>query len=147
MFELIAKCIDHPLGRIVLGLTAIVITSLFGSASVALIATLTHDWSIVALLGLAGLLGIIGGWARLLANAAALSRSRPLRWFVVGALGAGTLAAGTLLLGSVVGLSAWNPVSTFLLVLGVLLIAGTVVAFRHQGPNNSFKPKPLRGSA
>ncbi len=147
MFEFIANCIDHPLGRVGLGLIAIVITSLFGPASVALIATLTYDWSLVALLGLAGLLGIIGGWVRLLVNAAALSRRPLLRWFVVAALGAGTLAAGTLLLGSVVGLSAWNPVSSFLLVIGVLLLAGTVVAFRRQGPNNSFKPKPLRGSA
>jgi hypothetical protein len=66
-----------------------------------------------------------------------LRRARP-RWLLVILLGvAPGLAA--LILDTLLG--------TIAMICGVIVAAVTHVSCRRLGPNNSFKPKPLRGSA
>ena len=72
-----------------------------------------------------------------------------LRWWQVGLGGALIGLAAALVLPHTNGGFIWYKFATLSVPLGFLsgLAFWFVGVFRNLGPNNSFKPKPLRGSA
>jgi hypothetical protein len=145
LLKIAARIVDHPLSRILLGLFGILVAALFGIYVVVLLLVnpLEHPASFA--LGLAACLGLLGWWTRLFLRSASLMHRPRLRLLVSFCLVAGVGAATYGLFFMPRGTSGF-PMLTAMIAAGTLMLLGTLGA-SGPGPNNSFKPKPLRGSA
>ena len=135
--------IDRPWFKIVFGLlVAVPLTVLLGFLSymglagglVTMLATSSTNAGsvILALWGLAGFLGVAGGWMRLCIPSARFARSPRLRYVTVGFLTCGVIAGLAFIVPSIGGSPStyWVPVSIFggVVLIGLWLIWITVRA-------------------
>ena len=114
---------------------------LLGPLAVLLVAIGPREPALMAL-GLGGLAGLVGAGVRLWLGQRFFGVSRRARFLVIDslALGSGAALLAAFALPWHVYLATPMPIVA---VLGIVLLAGSI----RPGPNNSFKPKPLRGSA
>ena len=143
--KIAVSIVDHPLGRIVLGLFAAVVTALFGIFSFFLLISNPLQDPAAFATGLGAFLGLLGWWARVLVRPSALARRPRFRTALAGCLLVGTGAASYALLFTPSSTPAF-PLLWAMVGAGVLLFLGTI-AHSGPGPNNSSKPAPLRGAA
>ena len=136
----IARLIGHKPSRVILGVFALAVSIYFGPLCFAMLADpRDHFWFV---LGLGSTTGLFGWWARVLLSPAMIGRHPVLRIAVLAALTAGTAAAVyAFFYGSAQDI-AWRLFTACMVFAGVLMFLGTLA-----GPNKSFKPTPLRGSA
>ena len=143
--KIAASIVDHPLSRIALGLFGVVVTALFGLFSVILLMSNPFQEPATFATGLGACLGMVGWWVRLFVRPPTLARLTWLRLTLCVCLVAGIIAASHAL--PFVPIAAPGfPLLVATIAAGTLLLLGTL-GRSGPGPNNSFKPKPLRGSA
>jgi hypothetical protein len=119
----------------------IVACVLLGPLAALLVAVGPREPALMAL-GLGGLAGLVGTCVRLWLGPRFFHASRRSRFLVAIslALGSGAAILAAFALPLHVYLATLMPIVA---VLGIALLAGSI----RPGPNNSFKPNPLRGSA
>ena len=145
LLKIAAAVVDHPLARILLGLFGILVTSLFGLFAVALLLVDPLETPGSFAFGLAACLGLIGWWARLFVRSAFLVH-RPRIKVAISVFLLGGIGAASYGLAIIPWATAWFPLLASMAGAGILMLLGTVGS-SGSGPNNSFKPNPLRGSA
>ena len=143
MLNLIANFVDHPVARVTLSLAGLAVTILFGLFSAVLALSPETGW--LRVVGIGGLVGLAGWWGRVFLTLATLRKRPLLRWLVLVALAIGVVTTLYAML-AFPGADSWYIIMCAISFIGVLLFAGTL-APSQTGPNNSFKPNPLRGSA
>ena len=131
-------------GRLIRGAFVAVLVAacmLLGPLATLLIAVGPQEPALMAL-GLGGLAGLSGACVRLWLGPRFFHASRRSRFLVASslALGSGTAILAAFALPWHVYLATLMPIVA---VFGIVLLAGSI----RPGPNNSFKPNPLRGSA
>ena len=145
MLNIAARAVDHLAARAAFGILGLVVAGLFVLFGLDFLRVdpLTEPESFS--IGLCMLLGQTGLWARIVVRRSWLAVRPAVRRTVVVLLcigiaivlyGLAFMPKGPLAL----------PLLFALLASGVLMVLGTAGGSR-PGPNNSFKPKPLRGSA
>ena len=141
MLSKLASFVDHRLVRGALTAVLIVACVLLGPLSV-LAAAFGPREPILMALGLCGLAGLIGACARLWLGPRFFHASRWVKSFVPTflALGTGAAIAASFALPWHIYMATLMPLVG---LLGLVLLAGSI----RPGPNNSFKPTPLRGAA
>ena len=142
MLKLLANFVDHPLTRVAAALVGLVAIAFLALFCVAIAFTQKTNWMLVV--GAGGLVGLVGWWLRVFVSLPTLAAHPFLRWTVCGSLAIG-IAAITYTVLTWHDANVWRQFLCPIGLTGVLLFVGTLASW--QGPNNSFKPNPLRGSA
>jgi peptidoglycan/LPS O-acetylase OafA/YrhL len=143
LIGIIARFVDHPLARVTLALAGLVSLILFGPLSIAMLIWPDTGW--FRLIGLGSVLGLCGWCMRVFLTLPTLKRHVALRWSVSLLLAAGTSTAVSMMTffpGSV----EWYGIFGAMSLAGLIMLIGSLAAWQ-PGPNKSFKPNPLRGSA
>ena len=141
MLSKLANFVDHKFVRCVLTAVLMVASVLLAPVSLVAVAFGPKEPTLVAL-GLCGLAGLIGAYIRLGSGPRFFYASRWLKHSVLVFLSLGCVAA--------IGASFAIPWHIYMVtlmpligLLGLVVLAGSI----KPGPNNSFKPMPLRGTA
>ena len=142
MLKLLANFVDHPLTRVAASLIGLAAIAFLGLFSVAVALTPKTNWMLAV--GAGGLVGLVGWWLRVFVSLPTLAAHPLLRWTVCGSLAIGITAITYTVL-TWPDANAWRQFLCPIGLTGLLLFVGTLASW--QGPNNSFKPNPLRGSA
>jgi hypothetical protein len=144
LFKRIAIWIDRKACRAVFGAIAVLAAVLLGPFAVILIAIGPREpW--LFLFGVGGVVGLIGGSARVWLGPRFFALARWARVVLAVLISAG-VAAALLAVFALPGSVYWATVASVVGLAGLILLAGSITA-AGPGPNNSFKPNPLRGSA
>ena len=141
MLSKIANFVDHKFVRGVLT-AALMVASVFLAPLSLVTAAFGPREPILMALGLCGLAGLIGAYVRLGSGPRFFYASRWLKYTVLVFLSLGCIAA----IGASFAIPWHIYMSTLMPVvglLGLIVLAGSI----KPGPNNSFKPTPLRGAA
>ena len=142
MIDIFAIALTKLPVRLLLALLGAAASWLFGPTAIAYALAGAADLNpLLLFLGGGGTLGLLGWWVRLVAPPAFVAGHATFRRFLFGLLVFGT-ASATYVAIELGG--PWRWISVPVAIAGAVMALGTTSA---PGPNNSFKPKPLRGSA
>ena len=144
LFKRIASLIDRKPARLALAAVWLGCALLLGPFVVVLLVVGLREPRLLAL-GLGGAAGLIGAFFRIGAGPRFFLLTKWERvgvaFFIAGGIAAASFATFALP-GNIYWATLIPPVG----LIGLLLLAGSIKGYA-PGPNNSFKPNPLRGSA
>lgn len=144
LFIIVATWIDRKRVRAVFGVIAVLGSLLLGPFAVVLLAIGPREpW--LFLFGLGGIAGLLGGCARIWLGPRFFALASWAR-AVLCVLISGGIAAALLAALALPGNVYWATIAPLVGIAGAILLAGSITG-SGPGPNNSFKPNPLRKSA
>ena len=144
MFSRIANLIDLKSTRLALAAVWVGCTLLLGPFVVALLVVGVHAPGFLAL-GLGGAAGLLGAFFRIGAGPRFFLLTTWERGGLVICIASG-IAASIFAAIALPNNICWSTLTPLVGLIGLILVAGSLKG-PAPGPNNSFKPKPLRGSA
>ena len=144
MFSKIANLIDRKSTRLALAAVAVGCTLLLGPFVVVLLVVGLHEPRLFAL-GLGGAAGLLGAFFRIGAGPRFFLLTKWERGGIAICIASG-IAASFFAAIALPGNIYWSTLTPPVELIGLLLLAGSLKG-PAPGPNSSFKPKSLRGSA
>ena len=144
MFKRVASWVDRRAVRALFGAIASLAVVLLGPFALMLLAVgVREPWLFLA--GLCGIVGLLGGVARIWLGSRFFTLARWPRIVIAAAISAG-IAATVFAASGLPGNLYWATVAPLVGVCGLILLAGSIAGY-GPGPNNSSKPTPFRGAA
>ena len=144
MFNRIASLIDRKSARFALAVVWLGCALLLGPFVVVLLVVGLNEPRLLAL-GLAGAAGLIGSFFRIGAGPRFFLLTKWERGGIALCI-AGGISAAFFAAFALPGNIYWATLTPPVGLVGLFLLAGSIKGYA-SGPNNSFKPNPLRGSA